>query len=143
MKLNINYCKTLGDSFSNDIDTSITTSSAASIDWDVLWDWNKGSSIYYYVSSPNYKIIEKDDLFEVHILAAGFSKGDIKASVEDEVLTVTTDKPGWNGNLLESIPLSTYNLDIKKTGEASLVNGILVVKFIKLNKFKKKSIKIN
>jgi HSP20 family protein len=43
-------------------------------------------------SVPSVNIVERDDRFELHVLAPGYAKEDLKLQVENDVLTISAEK---------------------------------------------------
>lgn len=105
------------------------------------WDWNTGTSWYYYVNSSNYKTHEKDETLVVDFLVAGLNKEDLKIEIEEEALNVSSTKPGWNGTIAETIYLQPYKVDVE-TAKATISNGVLRVEIEKDSKSKKRVIEV-
>ena len=75
-------------------------------------DWTT-KALFYYINSSDYKIEDHEDSVVVNVLVAGVDKKDIKASLEDAVLTVQTEEKGWNGTLNAQINLYGYKIDLE------------------------------
>lgn len=43
-------------------------------------------------SVPSVNIVERDDRYELHVLAPGYAKEDLKLQVENDVLTISAEK---------------------------------------------------
>lgn len=102
------------------------------IDNSISYNPLTGSSWTYYVNSGDYKINSEDNLIVAYILVAGVDMEDIKASTEDKILTVTTEKPGWNGTVDIKLDLSFYKVDMEKA-KVRLKDGVLRIEFPKID----------
>ena len=115
----INFCQVLLDE-NEQISTSMS------------YNAEEGTSWTYYVNSGDYKLNSEDNLIVAYILVAGVDKEEIKASIEDKVLTVTTEKPGWNGVVNVNLDLSGYKVDATKP-KIKLKEGVLRIEFPKVD----------
>jgi HSP20 family molecular chaperone IbpA len=105
-------------------------------DEDILtsmsYDTSTGASWGYFINSGDYKLEYENDSVVAYILVAGVSKKNVKAFMEGKLLSVTTDKPGWNGNVNVEIDLTAYRVN-EKDPSIKLANGVLRIEFSKVD----------
>lgn len=116
-----NFCQVVGDMEQDMLTT-------ASLNYNPLL----GASWGYYVNSGDYKLEEEANSIVAYVLVAGVHKKDIKAYTEGMVLSVTTSKPGWNGNVAVEIDLAAYKVEIVEP-KVKLSNGVLRIEFPKID----------
>jgi HSP20 family protein len=123
--------------------------------FDEFWkDWSEGNNTSDWVPAANIK--EEETKFHVELSAPGYTKKDIKVSVEDDTLTITGEmkveneekKENYvkrefrNGNFKRSFNLNGM-VDVEKI-DAKYTDGILRIELPKVeNEVKKlKEIKV-
>ena len=61
-------------------------------DSDLFFDWSNKNFLKTNASLPSVNIKEKDDVYELSVAAPGFEKSDFKVEVNNDVLTISSEK---------------------------------------------------